>query len=191
MRLPVTKPRLPVLAIAAGAALLLLGVLYWMKPQPVHAVPASLAPLKLTEPAKPAPAEAFTGAGGRLHELGEFRGKVVVVNLWAPWCGPCVKELPALAVLQKAVPRDRLVVVPVDVGRESVTEAQAFLNSHGAGTLTTYSDSNAALLRAFGGYGLPMTAVIDAQGKEIARAEGAPDWAHPDSVAYLKQLTEH
>jgi len=183
-------PRLPIFALAAGAALLLLGVLYWMKPATVHALPASLAPLKLAEPAKPAPVVAFTGAGGRLHDLKEYRGKLVVLNLWAPWCGPCVKELPSLAALQKAVGREKLVVVPVDVGRDSQSEAQAFLNTHGAAALTTYTDPNAALLRAFEGYGLPMTAVIDANGNEIARADGAPEWSAPESIEYLRQRAE-
>ena len=186
-----TKPRLPTIAIAAGAALLLLlVVLYWMKPATVHEMPASLAPMKLTEPAKPAPVVAFTGADGKLHDVREFRGKLVVLNLWAPWCGPCVKELPSLAALEKAVGRDKLVVVPVDVGRDSQSEAQAFLVAHGAGSLATYTDPNAAVLRAFGGYGLPMTMLIDAHGQEIARAEGAPEWARPESVAYLRGLTE-
>jgi len=184
----VTKPRLPTIAIAAGAALLLLVVLYWMKPATVHEMPASLAPMKLAEPPKPAPVVAFTGAQGKLHDLREFRGKLVVLNLWAPWCGPCVKELPSLAALAKAVGRDRLAVVPVDVDRESQAEAQAFLIAHGAGGLATFTDPNAAVLRAFGGYGLPMTVVIDAKGREIARAEGAPEWSRPESVAYLRQL---
>lgn len=189
--MPVTKPRLPVIAIAAGAALLLLlVVLYWMKPATVHEMPASLSPLKLTEPAKPAPVAAFTGADGKLHDVREFRGKVVVLNLWAPWCGPCVKELPSLGALERAVGRGKLVVVPVDVGRESGAEAQAFLNSHGAGGLATYTDPNAAVLRAFGGYGLPMTMVIDAKGQEIARAEGAPEWSRPESIEYFRQLAE-
>ena len=184
------QPRLPVLAIAAGAALLLLAVLYWMRPATVHEMPASLSPLKLTEPAKPAPAVAFTGPDGRLHDVRDFRGKLVVLNLWAPWCGPCVKELPSLAALQARVGPDKLVVVPVDVGRDSPADAQAFLRSHGAGALTTYTDPNASLLRAFGGYGLPMTAVVDAKGQEIARAEGAPEWSHPDSIEYLRGLAE-
>jgi len=187
----VTKPRLPVAAIAAGAALLLLlAVLYWMKPATVHALPASLAPLKLTEPAKPAPPVAFTGAGGGLHDLREFRGKLVVLNLWATWCGPCVKELPALAALEKALPTDRFIVVLVDEERDSPADAQAFLKSHDAGALRTYVDRDAAVLRSFGGYGLPMSVVIDAQGREIARAEGPADWSHPDSVAYLRGLAE-
>lgn len=168
--------------------MLLLGVLYWMTASTVHVPPASLQPLKLATAPQPAPAVAFVGPGGKLVNLRDFKGRYVLLNLWAPWCGPCVKELPALAALQQALPPDRFVVVPVDVGREGQADAQGFLAGHGAGALQTYVDSNVALLRAFGGYGLPMSALIDPEGNEIARAEGAPDWAKPESVAYLRQL---
>jgi thiol-disulfide isomerase/thioredoxin len=184
----VTKPRLLVYATLAGAALLLLAVLYWMTASTVHAPPAALSPLKLAAQPQPAPVVAFTGPGGRVANLHDFKGRYVLLNLWAPWCGPCVKELPALAALQRTLPPDRFMVVPVDVGREGQADAQSFLAGHGAGNLQTYVDSNAALLRAFGGYGLPMTALIDPDGNEIARAEGAPDWSKPESVAYLRQL---
>ena len=183
-----TKPRLLVFATLTGAALLLLAVLYWMTASTVHAPPASLAPLKFAAQPQRAPAVAFTGPGGKIANLHEFKGRYVLLNLWAPWCGPCVKELPALAALQRALPADRFVVVPVDVGREGQADAQGFLAGHGAGALQTYVDSEAALLRSFGGYGLPMTALIDPEGNEIARAEGAPDWAKPESVAYLRSL---
>lgn len=155
----------------------------------VHAPPSSLDPLKLTRPAKPAPTVVFADAGGKLHNLGEFRGKTVLLNLWAEWCAPCVKELPALAALQSQMPAGRFVVVPVNVGREGGA-GQDFFKAHGAGGLKGYIDSNTSLFRSFGAYGLPMSVLIDRQGREIARAEGAADWSAPDSVAYLKRLAE-
>jgi thiol-disulfide isomerase/thioredoxin len=187
--MPVTKPRFIAIAIAAGAAVLLL-VLYVMTPVSVHEPPPSLAPLRLTEPAKPAPSVVFAGAGGTLHNLGEFKGKLVLLNLWAPWCGPCVKELPALAALEKALPGERFTVVAVDVGREGQGEAAAFLKAHGAGVLGAYVDSNASLYRAFGGYGLPVSVLIDAEGNEIARAEGPAEWSDPEAVAWIKAMAE-
>jgi thiol-disulfide isomerase/thioredoxin len=164
---------------------------------PVHApptasaqlIPASLSPLAPTNPPKPAPSVVFTGADGRLHSLAEFRGRPVLLNLWATWCAPCVKELPALAALQKAA-RGRLVVIPVDVGRDGLDDAGTFLKSHGAGGLGVYVDSNAALLRTFGAYGLPMSVVIDVQGREIARAEGPAEWSAPDSIRYFDRLAK-
>ena len=191
-----TKPRLLVLAILAGAAVLLLSVLYGIngpkgKPSSVLTEPPpSMAPFKKAQTALAVPAVAVTAPGGSLKSLSEYKGRVVLLNLWATWCGPCVKELPALAVLQKNLAQDSFVVVPVNVGRESPAEAQAFLTSHGAGNLQTFGDSNAAVMRAFGAVGLPMTILIDKDGNEIGRAEGAPDWSAPDSVAYLRSLIE-
>lgn len=149
-----------------------------------------MAPFRTAKTGLVVPTVAFIGAGGGLKSLSDYKGRVVLLNLWAPWCGPCVKELPALAALQKALPPERFMVVPVDVGRESPAEAQAFLASHKAGSLQTYSDSNAAVMRAFGAVGLPMTVLIDKDGNEIGRAEGAPDWSAPDSVAYVRGLVE-
>ena len=127
---------------------------------------------------------------GKLHHLREFEGKVVLLNLWAPWCAPCVKELPALAALQKALPRERFAVVAVDVGRDTLAEAGSVLAGHEARALDAYLDSNTSLFRAFGAYGLPLSILIDAKGREIARAEGPADWSAPESVRYLKQLAE-
>ena len=176
------------IAVALGAAALLC-VLYVMTALSVHAPPATLKVLAPTHPAKAVPSVVFSAADGKLHSLGEFKGRVVLLNLWAPWCAPCVKELPALAALQKAVPEERLAVVAVDVGRDTPAEAASFLAAHGAGILHTYLDSNTSLFRAFGAYGLPLTVLIDGQGREIARAEGPADWSSPDSVKYLKWLS--
>ena len=77
------------------------------------------------------PAVAFTDAAGKPHMLSEFRGKYVLLNMWATWCGPCVKELPALAKLQTEVPRG-FTVVPVNVGRSTAAETKSFLAAHQA-----------------------------------------------------------
>ena len=174
------------MAIAIGAVALLV-VLYWMTAVSVHAPPKSLAALVPSKPPKPAPAVVFADGAGKLHSLADYRGKVVLLNLWATWCAPCVKELPALAALEKQMPAGRFVVVPVNVGREG-GDGAAFLRAHGAGSLKGYVDSNTSLFRAFGAYGLPMSVLIDAEGREIARAEGPADWSAPDSVDYFRWL---
>jgi len=188
----VTLPRFRPLtiAVAIGAAALL-AVLYWITAHSVHEPPASLQPLTAFSPPQPAPDVAFTGVDGARHTLGEFRGRLVLLNLWAPWCAPCVKELPALAALQSALPPDRFAVVAVDVGhRDTPAVAGDFLKQHGAGSLKAYTDSNAAMLRAFGAYGLPVSILIDKQGRQIGRALGPAEWSAPQSVAYLTWLSE-
>ncbi len=97
-----TLPRFRPLTIAVAAGTLL-AVLYGIIALAVHArtrPPASLAPLALTRNAAPVPQVAFADAKGNPHTLAEFKGRYVLLNLWASWCAPCVRELPALARLQ-------------------------------------------------------------------------------------------
>jgi thiol-disulfide isomerase/thioredoxin len=154
----------------------------------VHAVmPATLAQLK-SESAKAVPDVAFSDASGGRHTLSSYRGRYVLLNLWATWCAPCVKELPALAKLQGAVPPAQLSVVTVNVGRGSAGDTATFLKDHRASALPVYLDTDTAFIRAFGAFGLPLSILIDPQGREVARAVGPADWGAPDSIAYFKTL---
>jgi thiol-disulfide isomerase/thioredoxin len=134
------------------------------------------------------PAVAFSDDKGNRISLSQLKGRYVLLNLWAPWCAPCVRELPALARLQSAVASARFQVIAVDVGRGSAADARTFLDDHGAKALATYVDANLALLRAFGAFGLPLTVLIDPQGKEIGRAIGPAAWDSADSVEYFRTL---
>jgi thiol-disulfide isomerase/thioredoxin len=182
------------LVIAIGAVLLAaaaLFVLYGMRGKPVHAdagPPAVLAPFAAAKAPTAVPQVAFGDASGVRRSLAAFKGHYVLLNLWATWCAPCVRELPALARLKAAVPKDRLSVVAVDVGRGTPADARAFLDAHGAKALDAYVDSNIALLRAFGAYGLPLTVLIDPQGREVGRSVGPAAWDAPDAIAWFKAL---
>jgi thiol-disulfide isomerase/thioredoxin len=181
------------LLIAALGALLIgavLAVLYVSFPRPVHAVhPTALAKLKMDEKPTAVPAVAFSDAVGARHNLTEFRGRYMLLNLWATWCAPCVKELPALSHLQAAIGAKKLAVVPVNVGRGTAADTATFLKQHQA-VLPVYLDTNSAFLHAFGAYGLPLTVLIDPQGREIARAIGGVKWDAPEAIAYFKSLTQ-
>ena len=188
--MPVKLSVRPLILIALCAGLAL-AVLYVILRAPVHAPkpPDSLPHLVLAKAPKAAPSVAFSDAAGRRHALSEFRGRTVLLNLWAPWCAPCVRELPALAGLSKSAPAAKLAVIAVDVGRGGPDDARTFLAEHGASALTVYVDSDIALVRAFGAYGLPLTVVIDPAGREIARSVGPGDWDAPDAVTYIKTLS--
>ncbi len=131
---------------------------------------------------------AITDAKGTRQPLAGFKGRYVLLNLWATWCGPCVKELPALAKLKAALPPAQVAVVAVDVGRGTPADARSFLDAHDAKALDAYIDSNIALLRAFNAFGLPLTVLIDPQGREIGRAVGPAQWDSPDAIAWFKSL---
>jgi thiol-disulfide isomerase/thioredoxin len=155
----------------------------------VHAgPPASLAPFAADSGPQTVPAVAFNDSKANRVSLAQFKGRYVLLNLWATWCAPCVKELPSLARLQSALPKDRLEVIAVDVGRGTAADARSFLDAHDARSLATYVDSNLALLRAFGAYGLPLTVLIDPQGREVGRALGPATWDSPESIDYFRAL---
>lgn len=146
----------------------------------------SLAKLKSENP-RPVPGVTFTDTSGHMHNLREFRGHYVLLNLWATWCAPCVRELPSLSRLQEKAGTKTVEVVPVNVGRGTATETAAFLKRHHA-NLPVYLDTKSAFLRAFGAFGLPLTVLIDPQGREIARASGAVVWDAKDSISYFRVL---
>lgn len=182
-----TKKIIISLAVIAALAL---GVLYGKGLLSVHQgfePPASLAVLKLEKRPKPAPDVRFTDAAGGRHALDAFRGRYVLLNMWATWCAPCVNELPSLARLAQFAPG--LKVVPVDTGDRGTVDAAGFLKSHGAGSLPVYVDSEKMMLRSFVVPGLPTTILIGPDCKEIARAEGPADWGSADAVAYFKRIT--
>jgi len=155
-------------------------------PAPQHA--DALAKLKEAAPARVPPVSFVDEAGAR-HTLAEFRGRYVLLNLWATWCAPCVRELPALAHLQRALGLQRLAVVPVSVGHDSAPDTVKFLKQQKA-ALPAYLDRGSVFLHAFGATGLPLTLLIDPQGREIARASGAVRWDSLDSIAHFRTLTE-
>lgn len=184
---------LKILAVVAGVMVLggVLGVLYVILSGPVHAVdrvPESLGKLTPEKAPRAVPAVAFSDGAGKRHLLAEFKGRYVLLNLWATWCQPCVRELPALARLQAAMPPGRLKVVAVNVGRANAKETAAFLKAHHAAGLGVYLDTNVAMMRAFRAYGLPLSVLIDPEGQEIARAFGASEWDSPSAIAYFKAL---
>lgn len=165
-----------------------LGILYARGLLSVHQglePPASLAALKLEKTPAPAPDVAFTDGAGRRFKLADFKGRYVLVNLWATWCAPCVAELPALSRLAAFAPGVRVLAINTD--RQGI-DAAAFLKSHRA-ALQVYRDSDVVMLKSFKAYGLPMTALIDPKGNIVARAEGPADWDSPEAVAYFKRIT--
>lgn len=152
-----------------------------------HSKAGALAKLKPETP-KRVPHVSFAGADGRLHSLRQFRGRYVLLNLWATWCAPCVRELPALARLKTQLGPRRVAILPVNIGRATPAETASFLKTNQAAALPVYMDKKNEFLRTFGAFGLPLTVLIDPHGHEIARALGAVKWDAPESVRYFNML---
>jgi thiol-disulfide isomerase/thioredoxin len=138
-----------------------------------------------------APNIPFVDAAGKPHTLAEFKGKAVVLNLWATWCAPCVEELPTLAKLAAASAGQPVVVIPVTVDRdEDKANAEAFLGKHAP--LPFYQDPKYALAYAVkppaGDLTLEMPVLIDAAGTFLGRVSGGADWSGPDARKVVAAL---
>jgi thiol-disulfide isomerase/thioredoxin len=179
---------LVILALVATAAIAAVA-LYVIPARTVHVSsgpPPALSKLVPDPKPKTIPAVAFTDVNGARLSLATFHGHYVLLNLWATWCAPCVKELPALAHLHRALPG--LTIVAVSEGQEGAKDTAAFLKAHGAGDLGVYLDSNHAFLAAFGAFGLPLSALVAPSGLEQSRAIGPAEWDDPAAIAWLKSI---
>ncbi|MCK0197559.1 TlpA family protein disulfide reductase [Ancylobacter sp. 6x-1] len=133
---------------------------------------------------------AFTDGAGKPLRLADLGGKVRLVNVWATWCAPCRKEMPALDRLQGELGGDDFGVVAVNVDTRDPQKPRDFLKETGVQHLAFYADEKAQAfqdLRSAGrGFGLPATLLVDAKGCEIGFMAGPADWAGPDALALLR-----
>jgi thiol-disulfide isomerase/thioredoxin len=140
-------------------------------------------------PAAPPPSAPFTDAEGRKLTLADLKGQVLVVNLWATWCAPCVKEMPTLAALQKAYDGKGVKVVAISIDApKDADKAKAFIAGHAP--LAFYQDSTLELPFAFKppAQGFPTTILFDKAGVERARVTGDADWSSAEAKAVVDQL---
>lgn len=126
-------------------------------------------------PAVQAPATKFSD-GSKLVTLAGFRGRNVILNFWATWCSPCVKEMPSLDRLSAKMGGDNLVFIAVNQDSGAPSEVKPFLDKLKVKNLTVLYDHRQTAFRDFGIRVLPTTFVISPQGKILARLEGAIEW---------------
>ena len=118
--------------------------------------------------------------------LAAFRGKWVVLNFWATWCGPCREEMPSLDRLQAAMPD--LAVVPVATGRNPPEVIARFWEEAAIAHLVTLRDPKSLLARQIGVAGLPVTLILNPEGQEVGRLIGDAAWDGAEAQAVLKAL---
>ena len=116
----------------------------------------------------------FFEDGEKRRTIADYRGSGVVMNFWATWCAPCVREMPSLDRLQAKVPGIRVLALSVDRGGARVIET--FYRKHGIANLDVLADRGAKLMRKLGVRGLPTTLLIDADGNEVGRVVGPAEW---------------
>jgi thiol-disulfide isomerase/thioredoxin len=132
----------------------------------------------------------FTGADGKPRALADFRGKTVLLNLWATWCVPCRKEMPALDALQARLGSDTFEVVAVNIDTRNLDKPKTWLREVGITKLGYYADPSAKVfqdLKAIGkAFGMPTTLLVDPQGCELGALAGPAEWASDDAVKLIE-----
>jgi len=129
----------------------------------------------------------FQDGSGAETSLDKWKGRVVLLNLWATWCAPCRKEMPELDALQQKLGSSDFEVVAVSLDRQGAAVARKFLDETKATNVKLYVDTTARALDALKAVGLPATILIDRQGEEIGRLLGPADWASPEAVALIEK----
>jgi thiol-disulfide isomerase/thioredoxin len=149
------------------------------KVKPGEFIPAS--------PPQPAPEVSFEDLSGKSASPADFKGKLLVLNLWATWCQPCLEEMPSLEQLQKNL-EGQLIVAAVSEDRGGAKIVQPFLDKMGLQKVRIYLDPKSDVGHAFGMRGLPTSIVIGADGNVLGRVEGAAEWDSVEMYAVLKPL---
>lgn len=138
---------------------------------------------------EPAPELSFSGPDGKPLTLADFKGKTILVNLWATWCAPCLKEMPALDVLEKEMGGSDFAVVAINIDTRNLDKPKAWLAENKVATLPFYGDPQAAtfqaLRKAHKVEGMPVSIIVDKSGCELGIIQGPADWASADSKALM------
>jgi thiol-disulfide isomerase/thioredoxin len=130
----------------------------------------------------------FEDSQGRSRSLADFKGKVVALNIWATWCGPCRAEMPALDRLQAALGGRDFEVVPVSIDRGGIDLVKKFYAEINIRNLAIYVDTSGQVMRTLGAIGVPTTLVIDRAGNEVGRITGPAEWDAPEIAEFLKPI---
>jgi thiol-disulfide isomerase/thioredoxin len=178
---------LGVLAVSAGIA-----AYFWLastSPQQREGNAAPAPPSARFKPYKeprPVPETRFQDASGRQLALTDFKGRVVLLNIWATWCSPCRKEMPTLDRLQAALGGPSFEVVVLSIDRDGIGIVRSFYDEIRVQSLAVYIDPSADVMQTLSIIGVPTTMLIDATGREVWRRVGPETWDAPDIVAILR-----
>jgi thiol-disulfide isomerase/thioredoxin len=141
-------------------------------------------------PPLPVPDIAFLDADGKEKTLKEFKGKVVLVNFWATWCAPCIRELPSIDRLQAELSGDDFTVLAINEDRGGAETAAPFLEKLGLKNLTATADKHMALSRAMGVRGMPSTYIVSRTGAIMGVLTGPTEWDSPEAKALIQYYVD-
>ncbi|MBS0518162.1 MAG: TlpA family protein disulfide reductase [Proteobacteria bacterium] len=149
-------------------------------------VKGSLSRFDLASAPKPLLDFPFIDAEDKPHKLSDYAGKVLLVNFWATWCTPCVKEMPSLDRLQGQMSKDKFLILPLSLDGPTRAKVAPFYAENKLAHLGVYFDKGRKAMQDLQVTVLPTTILVDHIGREIGRLEGEADWATPEAAALMK-----
>jgi len=147
-------------------------------------------PYTLHPEPRPLPDIEFKDREGKELRLSQFKGKVVLLNVWATWCPPCRREMPTLDKLQGALGGKDFEVMALSIDRAGVHAVEAFFMEIGVKHLRLYIDQSMAAMRKLAVVGLPTTLLIDREGREVWRYAGAAEWDSDEWMGEIRKAIE-
>jgi thiol-disulfide isomerase/thioredoxin len=130
------------------------------------------------------------GPDGTPKTLADYRGRTILLNLWATWCAPCRQEMPALDKLQAALGGQEFEVVAVNIDTRNLERPKAWLKEAGVERLAYYADHEAKIFqdlkRVGKAVGMPTTLLVDPEGCELALINGPAEWASEDALTFVR-----
>lgn len=137
---------------------------------------------------QPLPDLTFSDGEGKEVTLSSFKGKTVLLNLWATWCAPCREEMPSLDRLQQSLGSDTFEVVALSLDRQGIEASKKFLDDVKAKSLKLYVDPTAKQGLALKLVGMPTTILVDKDGREVGRLAGAAEWDSEDAKKLIQSV---
>jgi len=181
---PTNRPRLGRRTFAAGLVVTIAAPVLGAQ----RVIAASLADVLRPHPEpRPIPDIAFIDGDGRPLRLSDFRGRVVLLNVWATWCIPCRKEMPTLNLLQAELGGPEFEVVALSIDRGGPKTVAAFYDEYDLTRLKIYIAPSADVMGELAVVGLPTTLLIDREGREVSRYVGPATWNDPAIIATLRR----
>jgi thiol-disulfide isomerase/thioredoxin len=145
----------------------------------------SMAEYEAFDPPREMPEIQFVDENGRELTLADFRGRVVLLNLWATWCAPCIREMPDLDALAGARDGPNFTVLALSLDRKGVPQVKSFYEQHGIEHLGIYVDKDMKSFRSFPTPVLPSTFIIGRDGRALGGLVGAADWSSAEALALV------
>ena len=142
-------------------------------------------------PAEAVPAPDFTlpDLNGRLVSLSDFKGQVVLLNIWATWCGPCVEEMPSMQKLHSKLKDEGLVILAVSIDEAGAGVVRPFMEQHRL-SFTALTDTAGSIKDLYRVTGVPETFIIDKNGIITQKIVGPMDWSSAGAIGYFRKLIQ-